>query len=132
MEDEFYASIKLVSGEEILAKVCYLPDEDKVMLDKPMLVEGSRQRKGQIEIAGFALKEWMSASFEDMYIVDRNSIITMTELDPMIQNFYDMTITRLEGAKSLVGRANKLPRKSGYLGSVKEMKQSLEDLFKKS
>ena len=132
MEDEFYASIKLVSGEEILAKVCYLPDEDKVMLDKPMLVEGSRQRKGQIEIAGFALKEWMSASFEDMYIIDRDSIITMTELDPLIQNFYDMTITRLEGAKSLVGRANKLPRKSGYLGSVKEMKQSLEDLFKKS
>ena len=76
MEEEFYATIKLVSGEEIISKVVYLPDEDKVMLDRPMLVEGARQRKGQMEIAGFALKEWMSATFEDMFIIDRSTIIT--------------------------------------------------------
>ena len=132
MEEEFYATIKLVSGEEIISKVVYLPDEDKVMLDKPMLVEGARQRNGQVEIAGFALKEWMSATFEDMFIIDRNSIITMSELDENIKNFYEMTLTRVEGAKSLIGRANKLHRSSGYLGSVKEVKKSLEDLFKKS
>ena len=38
MEEEFYATIILVSGEEIISKVVYLPDEDKVMLDTPMLV----------------------------------------------------------------------------------------------
>ena len=132
MEEEFYATIKLVSGEEIISKVVYLADEDKVMLDKPMLVEGARQRNGQLEIAGFALKEWMSATFEDMFIIDRSTIITMSELDENIKNFYEMTLTRVEGAKSLIGRANKLPRSSGYLGSVKEVKKSLEDLFKKS
>ena len=132
MEDEFFAAVKLVSGEEILTKVCYIDDEDKILLEKPMLVEGARQRKGTFEIAGFVLKEWMSATFEDMFIIDRDSVLTMVELDPVIQKFYETTLTRLEGAKSLIGRANKLPRASGYLGSVKEMKQSLEDLFKKS
>ena len=28
MEEEFYATIKLVTGEELVSKVCYMPDED--------------------------------------------------------------------------------------------------------
>ena len=30
MEEEFYATIKLVSGEELVSKVCYLTEEDKL------------------------------------------------------------------------------------------------------
>jgi hypothetical protein len=56
----------------------------------------------------------------------------MTEIDPMIQDFYEKTLERLENGKSLTGRAGKLTRDSGYLGSVKEMKKSLEDIFNKS
>jgi|TARA_Y100000004_G_scaffold173333_1_gene211097 hypothetical protein len=132
MEEEFYATLKLISGEEIVSKVCYLPDEDKIILDKPMQVELAKQRKGQLEVSGFSFKEWISATFEDMFVIDRRNVLTMTELDDTIQDFYLKTLTRLEGAKSLIGRANKLPRKSGYLGSVKEMKKSLEDIFNKS
>jgi hypothetical protein len=58
--------------------------------------------------------------------------MTMTEIDPMIQDFYEKTLERLENGKSLTGRAGKLTRDSGYLGSVKEMKKSLEDIFNKS
>lgn len=112
--------------------MCYLPDEDKIILDKPMQVELAKQRKGQLEVSGFSFKEWISATFEDMFVIDRRNVLTMTELDDTIQDFYLKTLTRLEGSKSLIGRANKLPRKSGYLGSVKEMKKSLEDIFNKS
>ena len=45
MEEEFYATLKLLSGEELVAKVCYLPDEDKVILENPMMVENAKQRK---------------------------------------------------------------------------------------
>ena len=38
-EDDFIATVKLVSGEEIVARVCYLPDEDKVILENPLQVE---------------------------------------------------------------------------------------------
>ena len=44
MEEEFYATVKLLSGEELVAKVCYLPDEDKVILEKPLMVENAKQR----------------------------------------------------------------------------------------
>ena len=132
MEEEFYATMKLLSGEEVVAKVCYLPEEDKVMLDRPLMVENAKQRKGQLEVTGFALKEWISATFDNMFIIKRDHIMTMTELDETIEEFYIKTLKKLEGAKSLAGRGNKLPRRAGYLGSINEMKKSLEDIYKKS
>ena len=132
MEEEFYATVKLLSGEELVAKVCYLPDEDKVILDNPLMVENAKQRKGQLEVTGFALKEWISATFDNMFIIKRDHIMTMTEIEGELVEFYEKTLNRLESGKSLAGRGNKLPRGSGYLGSVKEMKKTLEDIYNKS
>ena len=58
--------------------------------------------------------------------------MTMTEIEGEILDFYEKTLNRLESGKSLTGRGNKLPRGSGYLGSVKEMKKTLEDIYNKS
>ena len=132
MEEEFYATLKLISGEEVVAKVCYLPEEDKVMLDRPLAVENAKQKKGQVEVSGFALREWISATFDNMFIIKRDHIMTMTEVEGELVEFYEKTLNRLESGKSLAGRGNKLPRGSGYLGSVKEMKKSLEEIYKKS
>ena len=132
MEEEFYATVKLLSGEELVAKVCYLPDEDKLMLDRPLVVENAKQRKGQMEVTGFALKEWISATFDNMFIIKRDHILTMSEIEGEIVDFYEKTLNRLEGGKSLAGKGNKLSRTSGYVGSVKEMKKTLEDIYKRS
>ena len=130
MEEEFYATLKLVSGEEIVAKVCYLPDEDKLILDKPLQVESAKQKKGKIEISGFMFKEWISATFDDMFIINKDHILTMSELDTNIQKFYEKTLNKINSNGE--DNVNKLSRKSGYLGSIKEVKKSLEDIYKKS
>ena len=54
-EKEFLATLKLVSGEEIIATVIYLEDEDKVLLENPFSVELSKQRQGKLEITGFSI-----------------------------------------------------------------------------
>ena len=131
-DEEFYSTIKIVTGEEIVAKVIYLEDEDKVMLEDPLQVEMQRSRKGALEISGFTFKEWMSATFEDMYVLNREHIVTMSELDPSIREFYEKTLERMKNGKTLANTADKLPRKSGYVGSVSKFKKSLEDIFKKS
>ena len=77
-EQEFLATLKLVSGEEVISMVLYLEDEDKVLLSNPFLVEQSKQRQGQLEVVGFSFKEWVMASFDDMYIISRDHIITIT------------------------------------------------------
>ena len=45
MDDEFIGTVKLITGEEIVAKVVYLEDEDKVMLENPLQVDSARQKK---------------------------------------------------------------------------------------
>tara|TARA_B100000925_G_scaffold152998_1_gene114754 strand:+ start:722 stop:1123 length:402 start_codon:yes stop_codon:yes gene_type:complete len=131
-DEEFYSTIKIVTGEEIVAKVIYLEEEDKVMLEDPLVVEIQRTRKGALEIAGFVFKEWLSATFEDLFVLNREHIVTMSEIDPSIREFYEKTLDRMKNTKQLANTADKLPRKSGYVGSVSKFKKSLEDIFKKS
>ena len=130
MEEEFYATIKLVSGEEIVARIAYMPEEESCLIHEPMEVEHVvKKGKG---IDGFTLKDWIHASFDDLFVLPKIHILTMSEIEGEIVEFYEKTLNRLESGKSLAGRGNKLPRGSGYLGSVKEMKKTLEDIFNKS
>tara|TARA_B100000927_G_scaffold186961_1_gene150576 strand:+ start:2385 stop:2786 length:402 start_codon:yes stop_codon:yes gene_type:complete len=131
-DEEFYSTIKIVTGEEVVAKVIYLEEEDKVLLENPLVVEVAKTRKGLLEISGFHFKEWISATFEDLYVLKREHIVTMSELDASVQDFYEKSLERMRNSKTLANTADKLPRKSGYIGSVTKMKKSLEDIFKKS
>ena len=132
MGEEFFATVKLITGEEIVSKVVYLEDEDKVLLENPLQVDSAKQRKGALEISGFSFKEWVCATFDKMFIINRNHIITVSEIEGPIVDFYKETLLRMENGKSLNGKGGKLPRGSGYLGSVTDMKKSLENIFKKS
>ena len=132
MGEEFFATVKLITGEEIVSKVVYLEDEDKVMLENPLQVDSAKQRKGALEISGFSFREWVCATFDKMFIINRDHIITISEIEGPIVNFYKETLLRMENGKSLNGKGGKLPRGSGYLGSVTDMKKSLENIFKKS
>ena len=132
MEEEFYATLKLVSGEEIIAKMCYLTEEDRILLDRPLCVQNAKQRKGQLEVTGFHLTEWMNASLEEEFIIPKDKVITISEIEGDIVEFYNQTLQRLDSGKALAGRGKKLPRESGYVGSVKEMKKTREGIFKRS
>ena len=132
MGEEFFATVKLITGEEIVSKVVYLEDEDKVMLENPLQVDSAKQRKGALEISGFSFKEWVCATFDKMFIINRSHIITVSEIEGPIVDFYKETLLRMENGRSLQGKGGKLPRGSGYLGSVTDMKKSLENIFNKS
>ena len=131
-DQEFLATLKLVSGEEVISMVLYLEDEDKVLLSNPFSVEQSRQKQGQLEITGFSFKEWVMASFDDMYIIGRDHIITITEVEGPIKEFYEKNLEKIQSSKQLLHKPNKLPRKSGYLGSINDTKNILENIYKKS
>ena len=132
MGEEFFATVKLITGEEIVSKVVYLEDEDKVMLENPLQVDQAKQRKGALEISGFSFREWVCATFDKMFIINRDHIITISEVEGPIVDFYKETLLRMENGRSLNGKGGKLPRGSGYLGSVTDMKKSLENIFNKS
>lgn len=152
MEEEFYAVIKLTTGEELIAQVSYLPEESSLILQDPMIVEPMVQKKGRQHIEGFVLKDWIYASYDDCFIINMNRVITISELDTTIREFYINTIEKkhiesqgpiqakqqldfgtyggkeYEGPRQFLGDLSE----KGYLGSVKATKQLLEEIYKKS
>ena len=132
MEEEFYATLKLVSGEELLSKVSYLPDDDVLLLDRPLLVEPAIHKKGKIEVNGFSLREWITATFDQMFVLPKKHVLTMSEVEDRIINFYNVTLEKINGSYVENKKTQKLPRSSGYLGSIKETKKVLEDIYKRS
>jgi len=130
MEEDFLATIKLVSGEEIVAKVCYLPDEDKILLENPLQVEKAKTKKGSTDVTGFTLVEWITATFDDMFVLRKEHILTMTETDSKIEDFYNKMLNRLNSGSLIENK--KFSQRMGYLGSVKDMKKTLEKIYKLS
>ena len=136
MEEEFYSTLKLTSGEEIIAKVCYLPEEDSLLVEHPMLVEKLTQKKNGNTVQGFVLKEWINSTYETLFVIRMEQVVTMSELDKKIEVFYLNNLN--DGTQesdlddSVVIKPKNFSKRMGYLGSVKETKRFLEDIYKKS
>ena len=131
MEDEFYAALKLTTGEELIAKVCYMNEEDTLLVDNPMVVEKIVQKRGGLAVEGFHLKEWMTATYDNMFVIKMNQVVTITELDKKIEVFY---MKHLQNDKSIPSPNTQkgLTRQMGYLGSVQETKKLLENIYNNS
>ena len=139
MEEEFYATIKLTSGEEIVAKVSYDPNDDVIILLDPRLIEKVEQKKGNHIIEGIVFDDWINATYENMFIIPRSQIITMIELDERIASFYEDHLNDKSKYKKRKTEEPKLNNKrqnpknhEGYLGSIKEAKKLLEEIYNKS
>ena len=135
-EEDFIATIKLTTGEELISKVSYMPEDDSLVLENPMQVVSIDQQRKNIRIAGFALTEWIHSTFDHMFVLPKQHVLTMTEIeDDKIQNFYNVTVAKhvvelntfKESQQSM-----EFTRDMGKLGSVQNTKQSLEDLYKRS
>ena len=132
MEEEFFSTIKLTTGEEIVAKVCYLEDESKLLIENPKRVEPIKQRKNGEIVEGFILTEWIHANYDQMFVISMDKVLTMSELDKRIERYYLASLE--ESDKEETGRvpASELTGRMGYLGSINETKKKLEDIFKRS
>jgi len=131
MEDEFYATIKLSSGEELISKVCYMVDEDSLLMENPLLVDRVTSKKSGKQIDGFSLKEWIASSYDDMFIIQMDKVLTISELDERVKVYYLMNVNNINSDEP-ESKTNEISREMGYLGSVEETKKKLEALFNKS
>lgn len=131
MEEEFYASIKLMSGEEIVAKVSYDNDEDVIIIENPRLVNVIEMKKGKSNMKGFTFDAWMAATYDEMFIIKKDHILTITELDTKIKKFYTRFLQKENGEIEDTTKVD-IKHQRGYMSSVKEARKSLEELYKRS
>mgnify|MGYP001394253642 FL=1 len=129
MEDDFYATVKFKSGEEIFAKVAASEEEDRTMLviSSPIVVEELKSKRG---VVGYKIEPWLKTTTDDMFVVNLNDILTMSESSDieMIMMYQDYLRSSDREKKD----QSNISRKMGYLGTVNDTKELLEKIFKKS
>jgi len=133
MTEEFYASIKLVSGEELFAITS--AEEHTLILQDPVCIQTVHGPRGSY----IRVEPWMHVPDDQFFFIDKEKVITMTEVceDNEMVDYYtnyllDAAEERITGMRSssIGGKKVRPSEKMGYLGSVTKAKEQLESLFK--
>ncbi len=125
--DEFIAAVKLVSGEEILSMVMVIADDDdKIIFDNPIICEEIRSRGGKGTPVGYKFEPWMRLTDEEVFIVDMDRIITISEIkDEDVINTYKNII-----ASGFTREHPELSKEMGFINTVEKARDILEGLYK--
>jgi hypothetical protein len=127
MEEEFYAAIKLVSGEEIFSKVCPCQEETRTLLilDNPVIMETISIK--QLGVNGLKLHPWMRLSNDSMFIIDMEKVITITEVvDQSVIKIHKKFVKE----KDRISGLTEVTPNMGYVSSVDKARVSLEKIYR--
>ena len=129
IEDDFYATIKLKSGEEVFARVAASEEEDRTMLilHTPVTVSEIKNKGG---LVGYKVEPWLKTTREDMFIINLTDVLTISESNDMEMIIMYQNFCR--DSQRDIDNQSKLNRKMGYLSTVRDAKENLEKIFKKS
>lgn len=133
---EFYAAIKLKTQEELLCTVVESnPEHDYIVIKNPISLE-EMDIPGVIQ--GIKLSIWMKVSNENLFVIDGDSLLTFKEVTGPVVKFYLANLSKLHLIESSPPRRSKkkrsnkqidLSRETGYVSSIEEARQSLEDIY---
>jgi len=127
MEEDFYAVIKLISGEEIFSIVCPSEEEGKTMLilNNPVTIEVVMMK--QIGMQGYKIDPWLKFADDDTFLLDMDKVLTISEVrDEETIEMYHKYLRQQENKNS----KNSLTAEMGYLSSVSEARKIFEKLYK--
>jgi len=129
MGDEFYAILKLVSGEEIFSLIVVDNneiDDTVIVLQNPVIMWTVSSPNGTF----IKVKPWMELPDEDIFMIRLDKVITMTESnDKKLIKLYNHYINDQSSEYDINGlmRPNS---EMGYISSVSDARKKLEKVFK--
>lgn len=129
IEEDFYATLKLKTGEEIFAKIAASEEENRTILivSNPITIGEIKGRNG---IMGYKIEPWLKTTTEDMFILNLDDVLTMSESsDIEMIMMYQNYIRQSSKDKSNHSQIN---RRMGYIANVNDAKEILEKLYKNS
>ena len=127
IEDDFYATINLKSGEEVFARVAASEEDDRTMLiiHTPVTFSEIKNKGG---LVGYKVEPWLKTTRDDMFLIDMNNVITLSESSDM--EMIVMYQHFLRDSQREIQHQHKLNRRMGYISNVNDAKENLEKIFK--
>ena len=129
IEEDFYCTLKLKSGEEVFAKVAASEEEERTFLivSNPIVISEYKSRGGE---SGYRIEPWLKTTTEDMFIIKLDDVLTLSEsYDIEMISMYQSYLRQSYKRKNNESNIN---RQMGYLSSVNDAKDILEKLYESS
>ncbi len=125
--DEFYASLKLTSGEEILALVMVdnsgVPED--IVVSNPVVCQEIRSSGTNIPM-GYKFEPWMKLTDDDTFVISLKKVITISQINSteLINTYKDLVEHGFKATNP------DLTKDMGYINSVSKARDILEKLYK--
>ena len=131
----FFATMKLITSEEILAEV--LPQEEDgtefFVLSNPIIISETMQvdqDKG-VAMSGLVPRKWMLYANEDMTIVYKNHVVSISEMDKFGVDFYKKALIAAK-CSSPIKKKMDTKNHTGYLGKIETLRKKLKKAYEDS
>ena len=135
MNDKFFGTIKLMTGEEIVGLVEV--HEQGLLIQDPLILEDMSDLHDllgdNIKISGLRLSKWIKSSTDNIFFITDAKIVTVNELLEPGLTHYKRAITQInETARQKIAELQENSNKkkyNGYRASVEYAREFFEDLF---
>ena len=129
IEEDFYATIKLKTGEEIFAKIAASEEEDMTMLiiSSPIIVSEIKNRSRTV---GYKVEPWLKTTKDDMFIINLSDVLTLSESSNIEMIMMYQSYVRQSNREE--NNQPRMSRRMGYVSNVTDAKEILEKIFKLS
>ena len=135
MNESFPATIKLITGEEILAEVTLMNENgsDFFLVNDPIIISETMQvdhQKG-VAVSGLVPKKWQLYASDSMTIINKQHIVSISELDKFGADFYSKALMAAK-LSSPIKRKVESRDNVGYVGNVGDSREYLEKMYEMS
>jgi 4-hydroxy-L-threonine phosphate dehydrogenase PdxA len=134
-DDSFFATVKILTGEEILTEVmlCEENDEQFFVFHNPIVISENNHvdmQKGVV-VSGLVPKKWLLYASDDVTIVQKQHVVSMSELDKFGIDFYKKALVAAM-ASTPIKKKVETKDNSGFVGKIEAFREKLEDMFDNS
>ena len=132
MNDKFFATIKLMTGEEIVGLVEV--HEQGLLIDNPLILEDMSDLHDllgdDIKVSGLRLSKWIKSTTDNIFFITDAKIVTVNELLEPGLSHYKKAVTQInETVKKKFSSTEDKKKYNGYRASVEYAREFFEDLF---
>ena len=134
-QEPFFATMKLVTGEEILAEVLASEESGSqfFIVGNPIIVNETNQvdSKNGVVVSGLVPKKWMLYANDDLTIVYKNHVVSMSELDRFGTDFYKKALIAAK-VSTPIKKKVETEKSTGWVGKIENFRRKLSDIYDSS
>ena len=132
MNNSFYATLKLITGEEVLAEATVTEENgaEFFLINDPIVINETMQvdhQKG-IAVSGLVPKKWQLYATDGMTIINKQHVISISELDKFGVEFYMKALVAAKLSSPIKKKVDS-SENVGYVGTIDESRVMLEKMY---